>query len=118
GLVAGGRGAPRLARGVMGWWALVRVALGLDLLVPAARRGPLPVTVYAASGILLLGVLGVSGRRATAAEPLEHALQPDMRSLTALIDPGSARARIGPAAAGELVTAAFEGPAPAEARVT
>src|SRR5690606_1497082 len=45
-------------------------------------------------------------------------VQPDMRSLTALIDPGSARARIGPAAAGELVTAAFEGPEPAEARVT
>jgi len=109
---------PRLTLALLEWWPLLLVALGLDLLVPAARRGPLPVTVYAASGILLLGVLGVSGRRATAAEPLEHALQPDMRSLTALIDPGSARARIGPAAAGELVTAAFEGPAPAEARVT
>ncbi len=106
-----------LTLALLDWWPLLLVALGLDVLIPAGRRGPVPITVYAAVAILVIGALGLSGRAAPEGQDLQQALTPETRSLTAHLQPGSARALLRPAQPGELVSVAFEGTPAGEARL-
>lgn len=103
---------PRLTAALFAWWPLLLVGLGLDLVIPKAKRGPLPVTFYAAGAILLLALLGVPATRAAATQEYSEALPLSARSMAATITLGSTPTTVGSAPSGVAVQGEFVGEPP------
>lgn len=109
---------PRLTSALLEWWPLLLVGLGLDFVLPDGKRGPLPITVYAAAAILVIALFGISSPSAVTEQEFERPLPPQATSLTALIELGSARSSVGPADPGVAVDAEFQGPQPSKVDLT
>lgn len=107
-----------LTLALLRWWPLVLVALGLDLIVPAGSRGPLPFALYAVAFVLVVGLFGLAGRERAPVEHYAEALPPEARSLDAYLELGRARATITAAGPGELVAAEFNGLDPGRVSLT
>lgn len=99
------------------WWPLLLLGVGLDLVLPPSKRGPLPVTIYAAAVILLLGLLGVGGATTTDTT-FARPLPGSARSMTAELELGSAPTTVDAAKEGMAVEATFEGSTPREVELT
>ena len=80
---------PSLTQALLEWWPLLLVGLGLDFVLPADRRGPLPVTVYAAAALLVIALFGISAPTRAADSEFERPLPPEARSMSALLELGS-----------------------------
>ena len=109
---------PSLTRALLEWWPLLLIGLGLDFVLPANKRGPLPITVYAATGILLISLFGISAPKAVTEQEFQRPIPPDARSLTALIELGAVRSNIQAAEPGTAVEAEFEGQSPSKVELT
>lgn len=105
---------PALSLALFSWWPLLLVAAGLDLIVPAQRRGPLPFIVYAAGIILLIGVFGGAGRQRQAVEFFQHDIPAGARSLDVNLELANPRTVVTTADAKRLVDASFTGLRPAD----
>ena len=81
---------PSLTLALLDWWPLLLLGLGLDVILPPARRGPLPVTVYAALVILIIALFGLSGDQLGSNEAFQRPIPEGARSLTANIEAGAA----------------------------
>lgn len=106
-----------LTNAMLEWWPLLLVGLGLDIVLPSARRGPLPITAYAAAAILVIAVFGLAGRQA-APTTYSHALPPSARTLTAEIELGSIATTIGAARQGLAVEAELDGVQPGKVELS
>lgn len=105
---------PSVTGALLEWWPLLLIGFGLDLVLPSNRRGPLPITVYAAASILLVAVFGISAPAGATSDEFQRQAPPEARSMNALLELGAAKSTIGPAAEGEAVSAQFRGQTPAK----
>ncbi len=109
---------PSLTQALLEWWPLLLVGLGLDFVLPADRRGPLPVTVYAAAALLVIALFGISAPTRAADSEFERPLPPEARSMRALLELGSVTSTLGPAGSDVAVEAEFDGQAPGKVELT
>lgn len=108
---------PSLTLALLEWWPILIVGLGLDLVLPSSKRGPLPVTAYAGVVIILIALFGLSGRSATPTT-FAQAVPGGARTLAAEIELGSVATTIGAAGPGQAVEASFEGVQPGKVELS
>lgn len=109
---------PSLTRALLEWWPLLLVGIGLDFVLPADKRGPLPITVYAAAALVVIAMFGISTPGASTEQEFHRPLPPEATSMSALLELGSVRTTIGPADPGTAVEAEFEGQTPSKVELT
>lgn len=109
---------PSLTQALLGWWPLLIVGVGLDFVLPADRRGPLPITAYAAAAILVIALFGISAPVRAVDSEFERPLPPDASTMTALLELGSASSTLAPAEPETAVEAEFDGQAPGKVELT
>lgn len=107
-----------LTLALFSWWPLLLIAVGLDLVVPAARRGPLPIIVYAAAIILIIGALGSAGRQRQTVDVFQRDLPTGARSLEVSLELANPRTVVGATSDAQLVEARFSGLRPGEVTLT
>jgi len=109
---------PSLTRALLHWWPLLLVGFGLDLAIPASKRGPAPITVYAAAAILLIALTTRGQTPTTPEAAYRQPLPANARSMTAIIELGSVKSSLGPADPGVAVNAEFDAHAPSKVELT
>lgn len=107
-----------LSLALFSWWPLLVIAAGLDLVVPAARRGPLPFIVYAAAIILVIGAFGGAGRQRQTVDVFQRDIPTGARSLEVNLELANPRTVVAAANSERLIDANFSGLRPADVSLT
>lgn len=107
-----------LTLALFSWWPLLVIAAGLDLVVPAARRGPLPFIVYAAAILMIIGAFGGAGRQRQTVDVFQRDVPTGARGLEVKLELANPRTIVAAATGGRLVDASFSGLRTADASLT
>ncbi len=117
-LIESGFVPPALTLALFSWWPLLVIAAGLDLVVPAARRGPLPFIVYGAVVILVIGAFGGAGRQRQTVDIFQRDMPAGARSLEVNLELANPRTHVAATIGARLVDASFSGLRPADVSLT